>query len=423
MIVAGILALLADVKSPSGLYRPPDVVVLVLDDVSWFETQENPTPHLDRLAANGVRFTRCYSNPLCGPSRMGLLFGINEGRHPGLTCGPHEATYFPEPGVPSVPRILADWRSTFLGKWHLGSDTEGNWEVAPLRHGFDNTWAMSPTNVGSESCGPPGTPTLHYARWIRSDAGMPSYLTTTYHTRAVIDGALQELAQPSSAPRLIWACLQAAHTPYHVPPADFLPPGYNVGFLQRDKYVAMVRSADEALGKILDVVDLRKTIVIVVGDNGTPPPVLPVGWPANNSKGTTYERGIRVPLVIGGAGIVKRGESSALVHVSDLPVTLAELLHLPAPAGLEGMSFAGALARSSPSRPRAHVVSRLVREEIDGFERAVIEERWKLRRVTEGTVSTEELFDLQTDPRERTNLIATPGTEAISDRLRAVLDE
>ena len=54
MIVAGILALLADVKSPSGLYRPPDVVVLVLDDVSWFETQENPTPHLDRLAANGV---------------------------------------------------------------------------------------------------------------------------------------------------------------------------------------------------------------------------------------------------------------------------------------------------------------------------------------------------------------------------------
>jgi arylsulfatase A-like enzyme len=418
------LALAQELRPVTLPAPPPDIVVVVYDDVSWYETQEVPSPHLDRLAAAGVRFDRAYANPVCWVSRLSIMFGTNDGGTPGETCGFHDPADYPVPGTPSLPRVLPGYRSTFLGKWHLGSDETGNWPIAPLQHGFQRTFAVNPTNLTDPLCGgpPPGFMFgLSYDMWWRSDDGSPPYRSREYHTLAVLNGALAALAEPGPEPALVFVSLYAAHSPFDEPPGELLPPGYVTGSSSIARYRALYRTADEALGRILDAIDLSRTLVIVTGDNGTPPVALPPEWPDERGKRTTYERGVRVPLVVGGAGVRNRGVSDALVHVQDLMPTLASLSgrrHLP--QAFEGVSFARVLTGSSLAGARTHVIAGM--ESPEGSDWAAIETRWKLRRVElpDGTFQ-EELFDLAADPLELVNLVDEPDLQRTRRHLRYLL--
>ncbi len=365
-------------------------------------------PHLEALARRGTSFRRAYSMPVCSPARFGLIFGEFTGLVSGDACT-SPASEAPSPTRFSLPELMksAGCSTALFGKWHLGSNPVGPWESSPQVHGFDCWRAGIPANV--KTCG--GT---SYRKWLRVDDGK-SFLSSEYQPTALRSAFLSWWAG-TRAPRFGYVGFQLPHSPMHAPPPEFLPAGFEVGTNSRELYEAMLAAADFELGEILAAVDLESTWVIVIGDNGTPPEGVPFGKDTGRAKGTTFERGIRVPLVIAGPGVEKGRETDALAHAVDLFATIADVLgaEIPAGAARDSRSLLPVL-RGEGRSAREFVVADVVPDRSDPAtrDRAIVAERWKLRRKG---VSTEEAYDLLSDPDEKEPLDASASAMPLEAR-------
>lgn len=394
----------------------PNILLVLLDDVSARDVEESYTPQLDALAASGVSFSRAYSLPTCLATRRALWFG--EIHRPPLewsACGEGPG---PRLGQPSLPSALsgAGYECALIGKWH--TVTNGlDWRYSPQFHGFDTWRAGIMGNMNQ--CGGSS-----YTNWVRVDDGAVT-TETVYVLEAVRDATLGWLAEPHAGPTFTVVSFQSPHGPYEVPPAGLLPPGYVVPPLPNDrqKYEAMLAAADHALGQIVAAAG-PDTVVFVMGDNGTPTSICPPGQ-AQHGKTHAGERGNRVPLVVVGP-YIGQGTSSALVQASDLYATIAHALCLRGlDTGRDGVSFL--LPMLNPSLPGA-------RSQVYTFthalwwkagsvrEDALVEARWKYRVVG----GVESWYDLSADPDEEAPMnelaveLLAPGTVA---RTRAELLE
>lgn len=404
MVVASLFLLLASQQAAAEPVERHNVVLVIGDDIAAADVENAETPTLDYLAEHGANFTRAYANPTCSPTRRTIMFGRWWGRDSGSVCKP-PGIYTPSPELLSLPKLmkLGGYETALFGKWHIGSNLLGPWEQAPQVHGFD-TWraglAMNVKFCGSRS----------YTNWMRVDDGEVQQ-TDTYHTIAVRD-AFNEWWTSTSGPKFAVVAYQAAHVPYHVPPESLLPEGYptpSSTSSRRDKFKAVIVSLDHALGEMLEVVDLDNTWFVFVGDNGTPVRVAPE---PERAKGTTYERGIHVPLIVAHADL-DPVESPALVHTVDLMATVADLVGIPVPEELDSRSFARCLEEPA-YEPREWVYCQVSQD------RCVRSKRYKLR--VDGDV--EELFDLEADPHERTPLDTTdPELRAVRDKYYRVLEK
>lgn len=402
----------------------PDVVVFVLDDVAQNDVDLVPTPAIDALASVGTSFPG-YSCPQCGPSRAGLMRGFWRGVTPGFACqdpGPTAAT-FPST-VDSLPKLMegAGYSTVLVGRWGLGTfpfaepGTE-DWKWAPQLWGFGEWLAGVPDGVAS-CIAPPAVP--GYSNWLRVDNGAVT-VSTEYQTIALRDAFLGWW-QSTPGPRCAIACLQAAHKggpndAFHIPPPGAMPPGYIAPpfFTDRQAFEAMVRSADFAVGEMMRVVDLSTTLVILVGDNGTPREVPPPGVPPSRVKFSTFQGGIRVPFVVAGLGLSTVRSSAQPACLVDIVPTLAELAGAtPKHGNFDGQSLLPAL--EGVQLARGWVYS----QKGDLDDHAVVEERWKLR--VDGGNGIQKLYDLQADPGESMPIDPdAPGFEEIAARLRAEL--
>lgn len=391
---------------------PPDVVVFVMDDVSTMDLAlyGGPVscPNLEALAAQGVNFTRAYANPTCAPSRRSLLAGHWWLTGNGFGCpGDSPDANTPQPSEAFLPEVIPH-TSGVVGKWHLGTDPLGiSSEIAPGRHGFDRWAAGSHGNV--PSCGGDD-----YTEWLRVDAG-PGYayvaISTAYEPKAV-RSAFVSGWPVSASPKFALVSPNLAHAPYHAPPPSVLPPGYVVGGTVRLKFEAMIAAYDFLLGQMLAVVDLQTTLVVVVGDNGTPPQVS-----TDKAKGTTFERGVRVPLVMAGLPVNAPGRSvGELVHLVDIWATLADVGSGSIPGGspwpLVGVSLRPIL-EDAPHPPIREWALLGTGWGTPGGEAASIRsDGTKLRVVDldgDGFSDTTALYDLTTDPTEDINRDADPA--------------
>ena len=390
-LVASFLAQLSLLSGGAG-----DVVVFVADDVGYEDVLSVPTPNLDRLAAIGTTYTHAFANPTCSPTRRSLMFGRFWTRGNGVACNP-PADAAPDPAEISLAE-LAPGSSALFGKWHLGPNPFGPvYELAAQAHGWDVWRAGHPMNVSDAQCGG----SANYTSWVRVDDGH-SRPTNEYEPFVVRDEFLSWWTRTRS-PRLVWLAPQLAHAPYHVPPAELLPPGWSVPPGSRGKYETMIVALDTLLGTVMDELDFTTDTLVFVGDNGTPQQVAPPGvW----AKGTTYERGIHVPLVVAGPGYDSGMSSSKLVHVVDVYATVALALGADVSPGLDAIPL-----RSSG----AH------RWIISGYgqDRCARTSRYKLRRTPAG----DELFDLEHDPGEHVNVSGAPQHALAEEELRAALDE
>lgn len=391
-------ALAPALQTPSAPRRDalPDVLMIILDDVAASDVELVATPNIDWLASQGVAFRRAYAAPVCVPTRHALFFGQYQRSGLGVPCRNIEPEA-PDHAQISIPKLLKarGYATAAFGKWHLGSNRLGGWEITPHLHGFDHWLAGSPDNVSQ--CGG-----LNYNDWLRVDDGKSAF-TQEYHTTAVRD-ALLSWWQSTSGPRFAYVGLQAPHVPLHQPPAALLPTGYPVATTDRERYEALLVSADWVIGEILGVVDARTTWIFVLGDNGTPPEGVRAGQSTARVKGSTFEDGVRVPFVVSGPGITRPFETEALVHGVDCFATIAELAGagVPPRSATDSVSFVPCL-KSPEARVRQwvfcdwnpqttnNVAKQLKRR------RALITERWKLRRVGD---TIEELYDLERDPNE-----------------------
>jgi arylsulfatase A-like enzyme len=389
------------------------VLVVMLDDVAQEDLEEviadGYAPTLEGLAASGWTFEPTpgmrggFASPLCAPSRACLAFGRWSFDEWGIGCTP-SATGLPDPAWVSLGELAATvappLSRAWIGKWHLGegAPASSSWWLAPNLHGFSTFHGLAGNvlECGGTGYGLPGSGTS----WLYYDGGAAPALSSAY-CLAELEADLVAFWTSTSGSKLaVWAP-PYAHEPYGWPPPSDLPPGYPTVGATRPRFLGMVAALDLQLGRILGSVDLASTLVVVVGDNGTPNAARPLGhYPEGHplypgvynleAKKTCGERGIRVPFILAGGGLAPK-VVPRLAHLADVLPTVADYLGVPAPAGIDGVSLVAPTSRSWVLCGLEH----------GGFEDwCARTAQFKLRVTGSGTAQTERLFDLTVDPLE-----------------------
>ena len=398
----------------------PNIVLIIADDlgvdlVGAYREGAAPacTPNIDALAARGVLFRNAWSNPGCSPTRAQLLTGLHGFRSGvGEIIKPNGGNLGLTLPAETLPRALIAYDNAAVGKWHLASTAQGN--LHPLDAGFgSHAGSMDNLRIGVHNGG--------YFHWIKNVNGA-SHIELNYATTDTTDDAIA-CANEMAEPWFLYVAYNAPHVPTHDPPAElcaseicprhYCPPNESV--VERTK--AAVEALDTEIGRMLAQID-PNTIVIFVGDNGTgdwasEPPFVP-----EHAKGTVYEGGVNVPLIVAGPGICA-GESAALVGAVDIPATIADLtgsaLRTP-----DSISFAALLydAAAPPTRNTiyAEKFSPNFNPTVQRFhpvthDRALRNDRFKLLLRSGPSGTAVELYDLSTDPFEHTNLYPPKNAE------------
>lgn len=414
----------------------PNVLLVVADDLgvdqlaSYGEgTDPAITPTLDALASNGLLFRNAWSNPNCSPTRAGILTG----RH-GFRTGIGDAVPDGGEGLPLsetvLPEVLdmggAGYATAAIGKWHLGMAPAQGGELAPNVAGFDH---YDGALQGALQPPPEGT---SYYRWPRVVNGVASW-SNTYATTRNVDSALEWILDQSSP----WFCLlafNAPHSPFHAPPAGLYYEdlsGLSPAADPRPFYKAMIEALDTELGRLFAGMGpvLEDTVVVFVGDNGSPRAVTVPPFVRSQGKASVYEGGVNVPLIASGPNVPAGSECQALVNTVDLFATIGEL------AGVDVSAVVGAPLDSvslvpyfaDPARPslRGFVYTERFRPiGAKGLmplaHRAIRDERYKIV----SKVFADEFYDLAADPFETQDLFQvglSAEEQAAYDALRTTM--
>ncbi len=428
--LAAMPAVAAQSASPGRM----NVLFVLADDLGWsdltcYGSNYHETPNLDEFARTAVRFTNAYASaPVCSPTRAALLTGKSPARL-GMTTW-HEASMDPPKDRPMLPAPSegnlplseislaklyrqAGYYTTHVGKWHLG--TAGYY---PEAHGFD-------MNVGGTFWGAPQTyfhpfsGDRRYGGEFRYVPGLPHSKPGDYLPDLLTDAALDVVGRKGGQPFFLNYWCHSVHTPIEAP-AELvekfrrkLEPRHTH---RNPAYAAMLARYDYNVGRLLDRLKStgldRNTIVIFTSDNGgytekfdgTP---VTNNLPLRSGKGSLYEGGLRVPLMIRVPGVTTAGAvCQTPVITTDFYPTLQDLGGLrPGTQTLDGVSIAGILRN-----PDGAVADRDLCFHFPHYYptttpvSAIRSGSWKLLEYLDS--GRLELFDLREDPGESTDLAA-----------------
>jgi len=427
-------ALILGASPPAQAQRPPNVVLVLMDDIGYgdlgsYGALDVQTPNIDRLAREGVRLTDAYANgPVCTPTRAALISGRYQqrvGLEGVLTLLPADR----ELGLPalgtSLPALLKTngYATGLVGKWHLGWKPE----FGPIAHGFDSFYGFL---SGAHSY------YTNQADIFRIGGGPPDLFENTtpveatgYLTDEITRRAVRFIARHADRPFFLEVAYNAVHWPFEPPdrPPTEAARGVSRPLRQmpddsvpgtRQDYVRMLERADQGVGEILAALDqrglTRNTLVIFTNDNGGE--WLSRNAPLFHRKGTLWEGGIRVPLILRWPGELPAGKISGQVAITmDITASILAATDTRPPAGYraDGMDILPILRDKAPLLER-RLFWRWARP--DRQQRAVRFGQWKLLVDASQLL----LFDLSADPGERTDLAARrPDLVAALKRLLA----
>ncbi|XP_040838164.1 N-acetylgalactosamine-6-sulfatase isoform X1 [Ochotona curzoniae] len=336
----------------TGAARPPNILLLLMDDMGWGDLGVNgepsrETPNLDRMAAEGTLFPNFYSaNPLCSPSRAALLTGRLPIRNGFYTTNAHARNaYTPQEivgGIPDsellLPELLrkAGYVSKIVGKWHLGHRPQFH----PLKHGFDEWFGSPNCHFGPyDNRARPNIPVYRDQEMVgRFYEEFPINLKTgeANLTQIYLEEALDFIRKQQAQARpffLYWA-IDATHAPVYAS-KPFL------GTSQRGRYGDAVREVDASVGRILHVLqELRiadSSFVFFTSDNGAALISAPTQGGSNGpflcGKQTTFEGGVREPAIAWWPGHIPAGQvSHQLGSLMDLFTTSLALAGIKPPS-------------------------------------------------------------------------------------------
>jgi arylsulfatase A-like enzyme len=367
-----IAALVVVAFAASVRAAPPNVVLILMDDlggrdVGCYGSTYYRTPHIDRLAANGVRFTDAYAAcPVCSPTRASILTG----KYPARL---HLTTFLP--GRPDRPdqRLLrpvinqhlpleevtlakalkgAGYTTGHVGKWHLGGPG-----FLPTDQGFD-------LNVAGGAMGAPPT---YFAPFKNGRGqflpGLENAPGGEYLTDRLTGEAERFIESNKDRPFFLYFAHYAVHIPLMAKPEIVAkyPAGGKAGTQNNPIYAAMVESMDDSVGRVMKkLADLgltERTIIIFTSDNGGlsvlegPNTPATTNAPLREGKGYLYEGGIREPFIVAGQGVTKPGtKCSTPVCSIDLFPTVLELCGVKSEAKIDGVSIAPLLRGEAMER-------------------------------------------------------------------------
>jgi arylsulfatase A-like enzyme len=419
------LALAVALAQPRPGSATPNVVLIITDDVGYgdigsYGAPDIRTPHIDRLAKEGVRLTDFYAAPSCTPTRAALMTGRYQQRvrlEQPLPSAPAGGQGLAPTGR-SLPQLLKNtgYSTALFGKWHLGYRPE----FQPNAHGFDQFFGFLSGFIDYyQHTGGDGKHDLY-------ENGEPSHVTG-YMTDLITDRSVAFIEKSAKQPFFLEVAYNAAHWPFQVPDKPSVAPG-NARFVQptdeptstRQEYAAILERADQGVGKILDALKRvgveRNTLVIFTNDNGGE--WLSRNAPLFHRKLTVWEGGIRVPAIMRWPARLPAGRVSAQVGITmDLTATVlaAANASVPGDARLEGIDLLPILEGRSPVVERT-LFFRTARQ------RAARMGDWKLLADSAaGAGGPWLLFNLRQDIGERNDLARTRPD--LVRQIRARLDE
>ncbi len=412
MLLALALALGGCGKEPQ---TEKNVLVILADDLGYSDLAEvgkaGYTPNINALAAQGVVFDHCFVQPTCSPTRDGILTSRWGGKLDGTPCI-SVSGFEPPLSLTTLPELVNDTHATALfGKWHLGPLTETALEAIPIVHGWEEFCGVAANLIECDS--------HDYEDWQHVHGGTTAH-SEEYEPRVILNDLKTWWTETEGQKLALW-CPALPHGPMHRPPEAELPEEYPATSTQREKYEAMIATLDLHIGEMLSVVDLDTTLVLFMGDNGTPSNVAPQGFGAK-AKGTAYDHGIHVPCILVAPGI-GAGLSTRMVSNVDVIPTVCEYLEIEAPEGIVGVSM------GAPSNERAYTISIEFFDNVEpDFSTACVRiPGYKFMLLDWHTSSPEERFyNLGTDPDETTDLgpnAAKPIQDAMRTALLAALPE
>jgi arylsulfatase A-like enzyme len=324
----------------------PNIIIIIADDLGYADVGFNgckdiPTPHIDRIATNGVKFTNGYvTYSVCGPSRAGLLTGRYPQRF-GYERNPQYRPHDPNMGLPKTEQTLAEclkkvgYTSGIVGKWHQGADISNH----PLNRGFDEFFG----HLGGGHRYFPEDLTIKDSYSVDNDEGM-SYKTwilrnhepiqtKKYLTDEFSDEAVRFVEKHQKEPFFLYLAYNAPHTPLQASTA-YLDRFPNILDSKRKTYAAMVSAVDDGVGRLLDKLESLQldtnTLVYFLSDNGGPEK----DNSSNNGvlregKSSIYEGGYRVPFAMQWRGTVVPMVYENPVSSLDIFATIAALSKVP----------------------------------------------------------------------------------------------
>jgi arylsulfatase A len=356
-ILFALLSLLPFPKSLVSADERPNIIVVLCDDLGYgdlrcYGNKELQTPHIDKFAAEGLKFTDCYSaSPNCSPARTGLMTGRTPYRVGVHNWIPMFSPMHVSTWEITIASLLQDsgYATCQVGKWHLNGRFNLKGQPQPDDHGFDHWFATQ------NNCLPD-----HRFPWNFVRNGQPVGAIQNYASHIVTDEAIHWLndIRDKSKPFFIYCNYHEPHEP--IASAKKYRDLYPSDDPRYTRHHANITQMDEAFGKLLASLEeqkLRKnTLIFFTSDNGPAITSLhPHGsaGPLRDKKGTVHEGGIRVPGIVQWPGKVKPGTVShePICGVDVLP-TLCEVANIKTPQDrtLDGTSFLPALEGQSIQR-------------------------------------------------------------------------
>lgn len=461
----------------------PNIVLFLVDDMGWqdtsvpFWTEKTPfndvyeTPNMERLAAQGMKFTQAYATSVSSPSRISLFTGMNAARHgvTNWTLEYNQSTDSPdkeltppawnvngmccEPGVPNtvyataLPQLLRDngYRTILCGKAHFGAISTP--AANPLNIGFDVNIAGHAAGglasyLGEQNYGNTGDPAK---RSLFAVPGLEKYHgTSTFVTEALTIEALKALdtARTAGKPFFLYMSHYAVHIPINKD-ARYYQKYIDKGMVPTEAaYAGLIEGMDKSLGDIMDYLEKNKladnTIIIFMSDNGGLAAAGRGGKlhtqnsPLNSGKGSAYEGGIREPMLVAWPGKVKPGsECGRYLIVEDFFPSILEMAGVKTYKTVQktdGRSFVPLLTgKGDPSKRRKLYWNYPNNWGLNGpginYTTSVRDGDWKL--VYYYKTGVKELFNIREDIGEQKNLAVSEKntTKRLSKELGRYLRE
>ena len=386
---------------------PPNILLIISDDQGLdasaqysYSSDVPDTPNLNMLANQGLVFENAWATPACTTTRATLITG-KYGQNSGVTYVPAPLTDEHQVLQSYIAEQLpaANYQSAVFGKWHLGG---GNAQASHPNDVGVNYYAGNLANVAD------------YFEWELTVNGSTT-TSTEYHTTQITNLAADWIEQQST-PWFAWVAYSAPHSPFHLPPQELHSRTLSgttadIAANRRQYYLAAIEAMDTEIGRLIDGLEStvrENTLIIYLGDNGTPARVIDTSvYQNSHSKGSLYQGGVAVPLFVSGAGVSRVGErESALVTATDLYATIAQIAGSQLTLIHDSYSFADSLTNSE-AELQSMVFTQFESASTTGI--AVRNQDYKLIEYSNGT---RELFTVSNDFSEINNLVDDPSISA-----------
>ncbi len=450
-VMAGLLAFAAIVVGYAQ--QRPNIIFILGDDMGYqsigaFGQQKIKTPNLDKLASNGMKLTRFYTNHLCSPSRGSLLTGFHTGN--GMIRGNHELGGFADSlefGQMPLPLNIstlgselkkAGYATAVMGKWGLGGPGSTG---APHLHGIDLFYGYLdqkqahnyyPTHLWRNTVWEP-LPNDYFSPHQElpthldpyDDASYAKYTGTVYAPDTIASEAIKFIKENSHQPFFLEMAFTLPHMALQVPASNleqykgkfddvpykggsYLPNRY-----PRATYAAMISLLDEYVGQLMDALEecgiAEQTLVVFTADNGAAvaggcdPDYFDCSGGLRGRKGTIYEGGIKVPFIAHWPGSIKKGSvSDHLCAIWDLMPTFLDVAEAREHPVTDGISFLPTLLDSGSKQQQHEFLYWESHQKGDKRAQAVRFGDWKaIKKINKNTI---ELYYLKDDEGEMNNV-------------------